>query len=90
MKQKSVRITLELNSNFVNLLRTNCQLSGILDDKKELDPMRAISIVSLFEAMGADKEQMEEKFPKEWKDYFKVISEERRVYENGILIGGNK
>ena len=85
---KKVRITLELDSSYLNLLKAKCQLSRYTewatggDDPPQLDAGAILSLLVLCEARGAPEEQTPTATPMMWRNGGPVlIHEERRVYD---------
>jgi hypothetical protein len=81
---KRVRVTLELSESFVNLLRVNCQLSGLgnlKEEPKQHDVRAVLAIVALLEAMGATPEQVHAETPIEWRNDIEAVSDRREVLE---------
>ena len=98
-KNKSVRVTIELPSRFVGMLHNTLSLKGVTkwlageDGVKRLTAEDLVAMLILAEAKGATKEQIAMAVPHEWREAGlepTLIHEERRVYEDGKLIGGGK
>lgn len=80
--KKRVKLTLEVDSEFVKLLNANCQLSGLLsDDAPRMTPMQVLAVVVLGEARGATEEQIHARTPIEWRPHIEAIHSERKVTE---------
>lgn len=80
---KTVRVTLELPSRFVRLLRSQITLSGI-HNKDEMAPIELVGLLVCSEALGMAETQIAMSVPIQWRDSEYeplVIHEERRVYE---------
>lgn len=92
--EKRVRITLELDSQFIRLLNANVNLSGAMmstlkgDPTRQLSPKEVLAIMILGEARGATEEQLHAALPLEWRSNLELIHNERRVYQQGKLIAG--
>lgn len=92
---KTVRVTLELPSSFINLLNAKATLSGWTklatgDDHPELDAGSIVAWLVLNEARGSIEAEIHAATPMMWRDSEcpELIHEERRVYEDGELISG--
>lgn len=91
---KRVRVTLELDSQFIRLLNANVNLSGAMmaqlkgDPSRQLSPKEVLAILILGEARGATEEQLHMATPHEWRPNIELIHKERRVYQDGKLIAG--
>jgi hypothetical protein len=80
---KRVRITLEVDEQYVRLLQAKCQLKGWLnDDSPELDAGGILCVIVLGEARGATELQILERTPSTWRSIIAAIHEERRVIVN--------
>ena len=83
---KKVRITLELDEEFVRLLKANCAMSGLGDMRevsKSHDPMMILAMVTNLEARGATEQQIHEETPLEWRGKIVPIHDERKVIVDG-------
>jgi hypothetical protein len=79
---KRVRLTLEVDSEFVKLLQANVQLSGLLkEDRGRLTPSQVLAVIVLGEARGALEEQIHAQTPPEWRPHIEAIHSERKVTE---------
>ena len=96
-KNKSVRVTIELPSKFVGMLYNTLSLKGVTkwlsgeDGVKRLTAEDLLSMMILAEAKGEIVERIDMAVPHEWREDGlepTLIHEERRVYEDGKLIGG--
>jgi len=94
-----VRITLEVDSSFLNLLRAKCTLKGWTrwspnykgeELPPELDPAGVLAILVLGEGLGQVSEVIDATVPPTWRPHVDVIHDERRVYSEGKQIGGPK
>lgn len=86
---KKVRVTIEVDEQFVRLLKANVQLSGLGNLRelaKQHQPMAVLGVVVLLEAMGQTPENIHAETPIEWRNNIEAISSERRVYMDGVLI----
>jgi len=84
---RKVRITIELDNEFIKLLRANCTLSklgNLNKDYKQHTPIECLGIVALLESMGATEAQVNAEIPFEWRPHIQVIHEERKVIEGDI------
>ena len=80
--KKRVKLTLEVDSQFVKLLQANVQLSGLLgEDQPRMAPMQVLAVVVLGEARGATEEQIHAMTPIEWRPHIEAIHSERKVTE---------
>jgi len=82
-KAKRVRITLEVDSSFVRLLRANIQMKGFFseDCAREPDVLQVLGIVALGEMMGALPEQIHFQTPPQWRPSIEAVHDERRWRE---------
>ena len=79
---KRVRLTLELDSEFIKLLQLNCQMQGLTgNEPKRMDTIHALAILVLGEARGATEAQIRAKTPIEWRPHIEAIHSERKVTE---------
>lgn len=89
---KKVRITLELDDQFIRLLNANVNLSGAMmsslkgDPTRQLSPKEVLAIMVLGEARGATEEQLHAALPLEWRSNLELIHSERQVFQDGKLI----
>jgi hypothetical protein len=91
MSEKKVRITIEMSNSFVNLLNAGILLEGLHDIKnntKKISPMQVLALLSCMEAMGFLPDSIKDTIPADWIGDISIISEERKVYEDGKLMGG--
>lgn len=100
MSEKTVRITLELPSSFLNLLNVKATLAGWTKythdapeprvNRDTLDAGGIIGWLVLMEACGHHETLQHASTPMMWRQAGgpEVIHEERRVYEDGKLIAG--
>lgn len=95
---KTVRVTLELPNSALALLKAKAELAGWtkwLPDYSGVDTPPVLDIGSLIaflvylEARGAPAEQIHAATPHEWRDDRCpiLIHDERRVYQDGKLVG---
>jgi hypothetical protein len=89
---KKVRLTLEVDDQFIRLLNANVNLSGAMmstlkgDPTRQLSPKEVLAIMVLGEARGATEEQLHAALPLEWRSNLELIHSERQVYQDGKLI----
>lgn len=84
MAKKKVRITLEMDTQFVKLLWTNVQLKREAEDRNPdrcLDARGVLARLVVFEARGALPHEVAESIPFNWRENIKAVSEERKVQE---------
>ena len=95
-KSKRVRVTLELDGQFLRLLEANLRLDSRTaswlteqnKDRAELDPSHVLALLVLLDGRGALPTAIEASTPDMWRDTLRVICGERRVYQDGELIAG--
>jgi hypothetical protein len=82
-KEKSVEITIRLDSQFVRLLNANITLSNVLQKAAtgKIEPMSVLALLVLGEARGAFPEDTRAKIPSDWQGQIDVVPERRRVWE---------
>jgi hypothetical protein len=79
MKVKRVRITLDVDVEFVRLLQACVQMDGLLgEEPKRMDPMHVLSIVALGEFRGAHEAEVHARTPVEWRPNIEAVYKERR------------
>lgn len=90
---KRVRVTVEVDVQFIKLLEANIhlnrQMRGWLlnnDDAGDLTPPQVLGLLVYMEARGGRAEQIHAATPFMWRPNIEIIHDERRVYENGKLI----
>jgi hypothetical protein len=80
--EKRVRITLEMSSSFLRMLRTECTLSR-LGNLHEEAPQRTagqvLMLVTLLEGMGATEAQVHAETPLDWRNDLVPLSDRREV-----------
>lgn len=93
---KKVRITLELSNSFIGLLHASCEIKGLTaiaagtseaDRRAGPDVVGVLAISVLGEARGMKPLQIHAAIPPEWRPDIEVIHDERRVYDDGQLVG---
>ena len=95
---KTVRVTIELPGSALRLLRAKAELSGwsrwmpSYDGDEKLPVMDIGSVVAwliYLEARGAPAEQIHAATPPMWRDEDSpvLIHDERKVYQDGELVG---
>jgi len=91
---KRVRITLELDSDFIGRLRTTLALRGLMNGGDvaggQMTPLSVLGIVAMSEAMGAPPMQVALLTPPEWRANIEAIHDERRVYEDTVPVAERK
>lgn len=83
---KKVRVTVEMDSEFVGLLKANICLSKLDEDKQpsvNLDVAGVLAVVVASEAMGNLPENTWRLIPPMWRPHIDVVPEERRVLVDG-------
>jgi len=96
---KRVRVTIELSSSFIRMLRAWVMMrepmASLICGKEpqggcrcQITPGEVLGMQVLEEARGGLCEDIDAHCPMDWRPAFAVIHEERRVYEDGILIAG--
>ena len=80
---KKVIIGIELDSEFVGLLRANMTLRGSIppNETHELSVLEVLGLVVLGESMGAYPEDIWSKIPQEWRPNIDIVPEIRKVIE---------
>lgn len=90
--QKRVRVTVELTSEFVGLLKAELNLKRIVPGENQvprLTPSAALSLMVYSEAAGAPSAQTYMAIPNEWRPLLDFVPEERKVFDrSGKLVGG--
>ena len=77
---KRVRVTLEVDEEFVKLLNLNvCVQTGGYAELEKRDVTGVLAGVVLLEARGALPEQIHAAIPPAWRPHIEVISENRLV-----------
>lgn len=93
-KVKRVRITLDVDVQFVKLLQACVQMQGLLSEEpKRMDPMHVLSVVALGEFRGMLEAQVHARTPVEWRPSIEAVHEERRWQdEDGVwhVTGGSE
>jgi hypothetical protein len=87
-KMRRVRVAVELDNEFVKLLRANLTVSETIR-MSESEPVAAVSadvlhilgLAVLGEAMSIDSEQTRRKIPSCWRQHIDIIPEARKVVE---------
>lgn len=92
---KKVRVTIEVDSQFLRLLRANIEMSRPLrgwlfnnDDAGDITPPQVLGLLVYMEARGGTVEQIAASTPFMWRPNVEVIHDERRVYQGGKQISG--
>lgn len=89
---KVVRLTIEMDAQFIALLHANCQLSEAIrkqmqdDPARQLDPKEVLAMLVLAEARGGTPEQIHAMTPLDWRAILELLHDERQVFEGGKLI----
>ena len=80
-----VRVTLEVDAEFVRLLHANLTLSGIADPNqgKEVDVRGVLARIFCLEARGALLEQIHAATPHEWRGKIEVVEGTRETLKDG-------
>lgn len=77
---KRVTISIEMDSEFVRLLRANVALSR-LHEKDELSPSEQLALTACAKARGGLQEQVWATILPVWRPHLDVVSEARKVEE---------
>ena len=92
---KKVRITLEVDSQFLRLLHCNIEMSrpvrGWLhgtDEAGEITPCQVLGLLVYMEGRGGTPEQIATATPFMWRPNVDVIHTERRVYQGDKQLSG--
>ncbi len=87
---KRIKITLDMDANFVRLLNVNVELSGGLMAEKDLSVVDQLARVVLAEARGALEGQVHACIQPKWRAHIETEGDERRVYdgETGEQLSG--
>lgn len=92
---KRVRITLEVDQQFLRLLKANIEMTrpvrGWLynnDDVGDIPPSAVLGLLVYMEARGGTEAQIHASTPPMWRSNVEVIHDERRVYEGCKQISG--
>jgi hypothetical protein len=82
------RVTIELDKEFVNLLRANLTVAETLRlsnsepiAAKPADALHILGLAVLGEAMSAHPEHTRQKIPPCWRPHIDIIPEARRIIE---------
>ena len=82
---KKVRITLEIDNEFIRQLRINCTLQHLGNLREEgyrqHTAMQILGLITLMEGMGCLSEQIEAETPPEWRGHITSLSDQRLVIE---------
>lgn len=81
---KKVRVTIEMDNEFLKQLRVNCtlqHLGNLKEDYRQHTAMQVLGLVALLEGMGATEDQIYAETPMEWRGNIQAISAERKVIE---------
>lgn len=84
---KKVRLMVELDNEFISLLRANLTMKGTLRGGAEDEPLAAsamdvlhvLGLVVLGEAMGAYPGQTWQKIPPIWRPHISMVADKREV-----------
>jgi hypothetical protein len=99
-RDKKVRITLELDQQFLRLLRANIEMNSATrgwllgtDEASHITPSQVLGLLVYMEARGGTVEQISISTPFMWRSNIDVIHDERRVYQANaghphVLISG--
>lgn len=92
---KRVRLTIEVDEQFIRLLNANIQLTAAArgwlldtDEASHITPPQVLGLLVLMEARGGHPEEIAAKTPFMWRPNIDVIHEERRVYSGNTQISG--
>lgn len=95
INSKKVRLTVEVDQQFIRLLRANIEMTknvrGWLLNNEEagdITPSQVLGLLVYMEARGGTEAQIGASTPFMWRSNIDVIHTERRVYENGKMISG--
>jgi hypothetical protein len=83
---KKVRITLELDSHFVSMLRATLSMRHALniETQPQLTAVEALGVVVYGEARGAFESDINAMTPHEWRPHIEAIHSERKVMEETL------
>lgn len=84
--KKKVRVTIEMDSEFVGLLKTNISLSKMGENGQPsayLDVAGVLAVVVASEAMGNLPENTWRLIPPIWRPHIDVVPEERKILVEG-------
>jgi len=79
MSDKKVRITVELDNDFIKMLRHNIQLGQTREGNMTAPEQLAVAVCA--EAMGGYEEVVDAEIYPEWRPHLAIIHEERKVIE---------
>ena len=81
---KRVRITLEMDSHFLQLLQAKVSLHYLQDGepRADVDPAGVLALLVLAEGRGMTELQVAMAVPPAWRQHIDSIPAERRVIEN--------
>jgi len=101
---KRVRVTIEVDLSFLNLLRANIELTKSVrgwlpkgedaadedaaDEAGNVTASQVLGLLVYMEARGGTELEIGASAPYVWRPHVDVIHAERRVYEDGKLISG--
>jgi hypothetical protein len=76
---KRVRVTLEVDLEFVRLLQACLQLKTLLhEDAPRMTPADVLAVVALGECRGMTEAQIHARTPVEWRPHLEAVHAERR------------
>lgn len=92
---KKVRVTIEVDSQFLRLLRANIEMNAATrgwlmgtDEAGDITPPQVLGLLVYMEGRGGTPEQIGMATPFMWRPNIDVIHDERRVYQNGKQLSG--
>jgi len=92
---KKVRLTIEVDQQFLRLLRANIEMTKPLrgwlfndEDAGDITPPQVLGLLVYMEARGATVAQIAASTPFMWRSNIDLIHDERRVYQDGKQISG--
>jgi hypothetical protein len=92
---KRVRVTIEVDSQFIRLLEANINMTAAVrgwllnnEDAGDITPCQVLGLLIYMEARGGFPERIHLSTPFMWRPNIDIIHDERRVYEEGKQISG--
>lgn len=92
---KKVRVTIEVDQQFLRLLRANIEMNKAVrgwlfnnEDAADITPPQVLGLLVYMEARGGTEEQIHASTPLMWRHNIEMIHSERRVYQDGKLLSG--
>jgi len=95
LRSKRVRVTLEIDQQFIKLLRANIEMTKAVrgwlfndEDAGDITPSQVLGLLVYMEGRGGTEAQISASTPFMWRSNVDVIHSERRVYSEGKQIAG--